>query len=205
MCARKTRAQISLGLRSRPIRIGNRKNVRICTDCSDYEIITYTFGPSCGKTFLRSFRPDYCNYQPAQPQRLARILKFRLSANDEDEDQTTQTDLCCCFTQPQRQFLARLLKKLYFYCYYITDRNSFANKLVPNQSSLDEHSDQGLFVCINFFSIFFNGKIPYYKKFSGHFLVAFLDTSNVAHFSCHFSRHLKCGAFFLSLLLTLKM
>ena len=103
-------------------------------DCSDFEIITYTFGPGRGKTFLRSFRPDYCNYQPAQPQRLARILKFRLSANDEDEDQTTQTDLCRCFTQPQRQFLARLLKKLYFYCYYITDRNSFANKLVPNQS-----------------------------------------------------------------------
>ena len=119
MHARKTKAQISLGLRSRPIRIGNKKNVIICTDCNDFEIITYTFGPSQGKTYLGSFRPDYCNYQPAQSQRLARILKFCLSANNEDVDQTTQTDLCCCFTQPPKTVLARLLKKLYFYCYLV--------------------------------------------------------------------------------------
>ena len=113
----KNKSAISLGLRSRPIRNGNRKNVIICTDCSDFEIITYTFGPSQGKTYLRSFRQDYCNYQPAQSQMLARILKFCLSANKEDVDQTTQTDLCRCFTQPPKTVLARLLKKLYFYCY----------------------------------------------------------------------------------------
>ena len=66
--------------------LATEKNVIICTDCSDFEIITYTFGPSREKTYLRSFRPDYCNYQPAQPQRLARILKFRLSANNDYAD-----------------------------------------------------------------------------------------------------------------------
>ena len=205
----------------------------------------YTFGPSRGKTFLRSFRPDYCNYQPAQPQRLARILKFRLSANDEGEDQTTQTDLCRCFTQPQRQFLARLLKKLYFYCYSITDRNSFANKLVPNQSVPRGALWPGTFCLHHFFSIFLTGRFHIIKNSQATFLslfltlqmwriflVASLDTWNVEHFSCCFSWHLKCksfsyryilvktsykfvswhfswrfkcGAIFLSLLLTLQM
>ena len=119
MRARKTRAQISLGLRFRPIRIGNRKNVIICTDSSDFEIITYTFGPSRGKPYLRSFRPDYCNYQPAQPQRLARILKFRLSANNEDVDQTTQTDLCRCFTQPPKTVFSPIIKEDLFLLLFV--------------------------------------------------------------------------------------
>ena len=67
-----------------------------------------------------------------------------------------------------------------------SDRNLLANKLVPNQ-----HSDPGTF-CLHYyyFFIFLTGRF-HNIKFSGHFLVAFLDASNVGHFSCRFSRHLK--------------
>ena len=89
----------------------------ICADCSDFEIITYTFGPSREKTYLRSFRPDYCNYQPAQPQRLARILKFRLSANNEDVDQTTQIDLLF-YTTPKDSF-SPIIKEALFLLLFV--------------------------------------------------------------------------------------
>ena len=57
---------------------------------------------------------------------------------------------------------------------------------------LEEHSDQGLSVCI-FLNIFLTGRSHIIKlwnnnQISGHFLVAFLDASNVAHFSCRFAR-----------------
>ena len=77
----------------------------------------YIFWPSRGKTYLRSFRPGYCHFQPAQPQRLARILKFRLSANNKDVDQTAQKNmfkkvLSFGTKQPPQKFVTSIDGKL---------------------------------------------------------------------------------------------